>query len=336
MLIKYQALHTHLQKQLNSVYLLLGNDPYLLNDAAVQIKQAFLKKHTDVSQAIIDIQSPADWSLLMSEANSYSLFTDQILLDARFEKKSIDATGKSELTSYLTSINEQCLMLLRAPQLSTKSIQWLMNDPNVVVVQIYTLTTPALIQWIDLQLQAKNIRVEQGITHLIHQFTQGNMLATAQFIEKLALCVKPGEMITLPMVREQLSDQSHFDVYALAEACLNGNADQCIRLLKQFEAERIEPTLILWILTQEIRQLIQLHYLLNQNMTMDNACQQLKIWNSRTSLYSKAVKRLSVTTLLAFLSECKLVDELIKTSQTLQIWHQFDCIALSLCGVKKT
>lgn len=333
MLIKYQALAALLHKKTDAIYVLLGNDPYLLNDAALQIKHAFLKR-PEVSQAVIDIQSPADWSLLVAEANSYALFSDDVLLDARFDKKTIDATGKALLSEYLAAINEHCLILLRAPQVSAKALQWLVDNPNVVVVQIYALAPPALKQWIDIQLRAKALRSESGVTDLIHQYTQGNMLATAQIIEKLSLCSKPDDLITIAMIREQLSDQSHFEVYALAEACLNANAVHCMRLLQQFRAERIEPTLVLWILTQEVRLLIQLHYLLQQRTSIDAACGQLKIWSSRVSMYAKASARLSLQPLLTLLGECRQLDEMIKTSQSMQIWDRFDLIALSLCGAR--
>lgn len=333
MLIKYQALSGLLQKKTHSIYVLLGNDPYLLNDAAVQIKQSFIKK-TDVSQAVIDIQSPADWSLLIAEANSYSLFSDYVFLDARYEKKTIDATGKGLLTEYLSAINDRCLILLRAPMLSTKTIQWLVDSPHSVIVQAYPFSAEALKQWIEKQLRAKEIQTETGVIDLVYQYTQGNMLATAQLIEKLSLCCNPGEIITMTAIREQLSDQSHFEVYALAEACLNANTAQCIRLLQQFRAERIEPTLVLWILTQEVRLLIQLHYLIKQRTPIDAACSQLKIWSSRVSYYTKALTRLSLPPLLLLLNECKELDERIKTTQNMQIWDRFDLIALSLCGAR--
>ena len=333
MLIKYQALSSLLPKKIHSIYVLLGNDPYLLNDAAVQIKQSFIKKN-DVSQAVIDIQSPADWSLLIAEANSYSLFSDYVFLDARYEKKTIDATGKALLTEYLSAVNERCLILLRAPMISSKTIQWLIDSPHSVIVQAYPFSVEALKQWIDKQLRAKNIQTETGVIELVYQYTQGNMLATAQLIDKLALCCNPGEIITITTIREQLSDQSHFEVYALAEACLNANTAQCIRLLQQFRAERIEPTLVLWILTQEVRLLIQLHYLIKQRTPIDIACSQLKIWSSRVSSYTKALARLSLPSLLILLNECQELDEMIKTTQNMQIWDRFDLIALSLCGAR--
>ena len=332
MLIKYQALPSLLQKKSHALYVLIGNDPYLLNDAAIQIKKLFLKR-AECEQTILDIQSPADWSLLIAEANSYSLFSEHVLLDARYDKKTIDAAGKTLLIDYLKAVNDRCMIVLRAPLLSAKALQWLVDSPHVVVIQLYPLTALALKQWIGAQLLSRGMNVEPAVPNLIHEYTQGNMLASAQLLDKLALCCSPGEIVSESLVREHLIDQSHFDLYELAAACLNADALKALRLLQQSRLERTEPTFVLWILTQEVRLLIQLHYLLNQSTSMDNACNQLKIWSSRVQLYSKAISRLSLEPLCQLLHECKQLDEMIKTTQSSQVWNKFDKVALALCGL---
>jgi len=331
MLIKYQALPSLLQKKTHALYVLIGNEPYLLNDAAVQIKQLCLKR-TECEQTTLDIYSPADWSLLIAEANNYSLFSEHVLLDARYDKKTIDAAGKTALTDYIKDVNDRCMIILRAPLLSAKALQWLVDSPNVVVIQLYPLPPHALMQWIGAQLLSRGMRVELAVPNLIHEYTQGNMLATAQLLDKLSLCCAPEEIVTASLVKEHLIDQSHFELFELAAACLGADALKALRLLQQSRLDRTEPTLVLWILTQEIRLLIQLHDLLNQSFSIDNACSQLKIWSSRIQLYTRAISRLTLEPLYQLLHECKQLDEMIKTTQSNQIWNKFDRVALALCG----
>lgn len=332
MLIKYQALSGTLKRKSYPVVVLIGNDPYLLNDAALQLKQSVMAQHENSIATTIDITAPADWSLLISEANSYSLFDDYVILDARFEKKSIDASGKGLLLHYLQHINDRCLLLLRAPLVPSKSLQWLIDSPNALVVQIYPLNDLALKQWIEAQFKHHKLTTELQVATLIQQQTQGNMLATAQLIEKLTLICNPHETITMSLVNEHLIDQSHFELYDLSEACLNANPLKVLRLLKQFRLEATEPTLILWILTQEVRLLIQITHLVNQGVSIDNACNQLKIWSSRIRLYAKTANRLTIEQLYDLLLECRQCDEMIKTSQGPHIWNSFNNIALSISG----
>lgn len=332
MIVKYTALDPLLQKKTHSLYVLIGNEPYLLNDAALKIKQAFQKK-ADCSPTILDVNTPADWAIVINEANSYSLFSDQVLLDVRLDKKSIDASGKELLLNYLEAVNSSCLILLRAPLIPIKSLQWLVDNPEVAIVQALPFTDQALKTWIAAQFVTKKLQVEPTVPHQVYEYTQGNMLAAAQFIDKLSIVCSPNEVITPQLVNDHLSDQSHFELFELAKSCLEANAHKTLRLLHQSRCERTEPTLLLWILSQEIRLLIQLHYLIKQSVLIENACSQLKIWSSRTFLYTKAIKRLPLDSLYPLLYECKQIDEMIKTSQSTQIWNKFEFIALALCGV---
>ena len=335
MLIKSQALMSHLQKKIQPIYILIGLDPYLLNDAAISIKKAW-RQSGDTDEKIVHLNTATDWSLLQEEANSYSLFSEHVLLDARFEKKTIDATGKAILSKYLQNINPRCLIILRASTIPAKQLQWIANNEHVTVVQAAPLTESALQPWIATQLKQRAIRHAPQVPTLIHQYTQGNMLACAQVIEKLALISDDKNPVTLEDAKEQLIDQCEFQLYELADACLSANTEKALHLLRQACSTRAEPTLILWLLTQEIRQLIQLSYLLKQSIALTTACNQLKIWPQRANLYKMTLARLSLTKLYELLHDSKKLDERIKTNQNHQIWHGFEQIALSLClGISK-
>lgn len=330
MLIKYQALPSHLQKKMQAIYVLLGLDHYLLNDAALSIKKAWSNRG-ETDEKILDITTPADWKLLQEEAYSYSLFAEQVLLDARFEKKTMDAAGKEILSHYLQDVNPRCVIILRACAVATKQLQWIANNEHVTLVQITPLTDNAIQSWITAQLKQRMIQHAPQVPALIHQYTRGNMLACAQVVEKLSLINQDTSVLSVEDVREQLVDQCDFQLYELADACLTANPEKAIRLLRQACNNRSEPTLILWLLTQEIRQLIQLSHLLKQRITLSTACTQLKIWPQRATLYEKMLARLSLSKLYQLLHTSKLLDGQIKTNQNHPIWHSFEQLALSLC-----
>ena len=328
MLIKYQALASLIQNKSHALYVLIGSEPFLLNDAAHQIITCFSKR-AEYARTILDIETPSDWSSLLTEANSFSLFKDNVMLDARYEKKTIEAIGKELLSNYLKSINERCVIILRAPNISSKSIQWLTDNANVVVVQIYKFSELMLKQWIQIQCQSHGLNIQPLVFNHMYQFTQGSMLATIQLLKKLALCYTSGEIITESMITEHVNNLTQYELRELGEACLTGDVSRALHLLQQFRHERTEPTLILWILTQEIRLLIQLNHLVNHNTSFEAACQQLKIWSSRIQLYAKASARIPNTQLYPLLLECKQIDDCIKISQITLVWNKFDSIVLS-------
>lgn len=327
MQIKTQALTTLLNKKFHAVYILIGAEAYLFNEAAEQIKRVFQSK-TQALSTIIEMNTAADWDLLISEANSYSLFSETILLDARYDKKTLDAAAKAALNAYLAQINERCLILLRAPNISAKSLTALANDANVLIVQNTALTETGFKQWITQQCRSRNLLLPDVLANHLYQYTQGNMLACAQLIEKLALCTPSGELISETILEEHLHDQAHFELYELADACLTAQPLKALRLLQYAQQTRVEPTLILWLFTQEIRVLIQIQQMIQSGLSPDAACKQLNIWSSKFAYYTKSISRFSKETLHQLLQTCTAIDESIKTGRSHNIWQEFDRLAL--------
>lgn len=330
MVIKYPALLQHLKKSTKPIYVLTGLDPYLLNDAVLNIKKAW-RQQGEIDEKIIHINTPADWKSLQDEANSYSLFADLVLLDIRFDKKTMDATGKEAINQYLQNINSRSFIILQLSAVPAKQLQWLSNNEHVVLVQILPFSENELRHWIASQLTKGSITYHPDVPHLIYQYAQGNMLACAQVIEKLSLSFDKSQELTVADVEPQLIDQCDFELYELADACLASKEEKTLHLLRHAHNTRAEPTLILWLLTQEIRQLIQLLYLQKQDIPFSTACGLLKIWPKRTKLYETALARLSLAGLYQLLQVSRKVDEQIKTTQAYSIWYAIEKLALLFC-----
>ncbi|MDI9818856.1 MULTISPECIES: DNA polymerase III subunit delta [unclassified Legionella] len=335
MLIKQQALASYLaHKPLPNLYILIGQEPYFLAESADNIRQAWQRQEGETEETTININNATDWNLVAEKANSYSLFANRCLVDIRYDKKTIDATAKAFLNQYLKNINPSCLLLIRAPNLPLKQLQGLTNNNSIHVVQIFNLNALAIQSWIKEKLLAKGIAFEPEIPTLIHLYTQGNMLACAQAIEKIEL-INEDTLLTAAIVKEQLVDQCHYQLFELSDACLSQNANKAIHYLRHARTEDTEPTLILWLLAQDIRLLIQLIELTSQSIPLSTACSQLKIWSQRSKLYQSSLKHLHKELLLQLLQFCKKTDEYIKSNQSNRVWYALEQIALSLCLGKK-
>lgn len=330
MLIKYPALEQTLKKTKAILYILIGQDHYLLNESAVLIKHAWYPEH---ESKVFQFNNANDWSLLIEEANSYCLWAKYTLLDAHFDKKSLDATGIAAMKTYLKDPNPNCLIIIRAPLVSIKQLQWFSTQDNATVIQAQPLDKPQWMRFIADKLTAKSLIFDANILHLIYQYTQGNLLASVQLIEKLALIYDAKTTLTIPMVEEQLLDQCEYQLYELADAILAGNAEKAIHILRHAQLNRTEPTLILWLITQEIRLLLQLLNLMAKNIPVGRACQQLKVWQQRVVLYTNITKRLSLTDLNMLLLFCQKIDEIIKSSQNAFAWSYLEQLVIKLCAI---
>ncbi len=125
--------------------------------------------------------------------------------------------------------------------------------------------------------------------------------------------------------------KSQYSLFELAQVCLDGNLEQAIYLLRQ-ATDNLEPTLILWSLTQEIRQLIELNHL-SGTMPFNKACQQLQIWSQKLPFYNKAHQRLPKATLQGLLTKSQAIDSLIKSGSRLQVMHSLENLIIGLCAI---
>lgn len=330
MQIKQQALNQHLKNKIAPLYCLLGQDNYLIEDCLKAIKTQIKVKH-DVDEKIINIQSTDDWLKIKEETSNYSLFSDSTLLQLVYEKKSLDATGKKILNEYLQSINTKCFIIIKAPNIPAKQLQWLTQHAQGVLVVSYPLNAESMKQWIKEQFHKNQLDFEPNIAELIYQYTQGNMLACAQAIEKISLCYDPGTRISKQQALEHLFNQCEHSLYDLVEICLLGQADRSIQIIRQMAQSKTEATLVLWMLTQEVRTLMQLHFLLQQNIDVASACSQLKIWSQRVSLYRSCIKRFNKERLQVLLNYCLSIDEQIKSHLNSHMWDSLELLALGLC-----
>lgn len=330
MQIKHQMLSQQLQKKIAPVYLLTGQDNYLIEEALTAIKSAIKAKH-DVDEKLINITAAEDWNTVLEEANSYSLFSETVLLNILYEKKTLDAAGKKTLTQYLNSINSRCFIVIRATEVPAKQLQWLSAHEQVTAVVAYPLTPDAMKTWIANQFKKNMLQFDHQVPELIYHYTQGNMLACSQVIEKIALSNEKNTQINTQLALEHLSDQCDHSLFELATLCLSGQADKAIHILRQAANNKTESTLVLWILTQEVRKLLQITYSLHQGIDFKAACSELKIWPQQTSLYQNSIKRMNSALLQNMLSYCQLIDTRIKSNLNTHVWDALEKLSLSLC-----
>lgn len=327
MLIYRQALPNQLKKKHPAVFVLVGTDPYLIDESASAIKCAW-QQSEEVDIQLVEIQSPNDWLRLPESANSYSLLATKTLLDIRFNKKILDKTGKETLQAYLKKPNHRCLILIHAPLTAAKQWSWSNDATDAIVLHLTPLTEQGFKSWLNTELKATNLQYDRDVPDLIHDATQNNMVAAKQTIEKLMLTFKAGEKVTIEQVQAHLSQQSEYQLYEFTDACLLGKLHKALHVLRHArQTSRVEPTLILWLITQEIRRMIQLSTLLKANVPIAKACGQLKIWPKKAPFYQGSLKRGSTKHWQSLLVHAQQLDEAIKSSQV-QTWERLEELVL--------
>lgn len=320
MLTKLSSLSATLKNNTFQVYLICGNDQFLMKEAQQEIKKKLLRQF-DCESTSIQINHPNEWNDLKDQASSLSLFSEHSIFHVSFEKKTFDKNGHHFIEQIINTNNTHCSIIINAPNLQIKSLQQYTNHKNFLITQVFALSDSALVSWIKQKLNTNQLSFESDVPHMIQQHSQGNMLAAAQAVDKLALSFEHDETITADVVKTHLIDQSQHGIFELVDSLLLGENDKSILLIQHAKNTRVEPTLLMWLFTKEVRLLISIFHEMKAQSSFGATCKKLKIWNNKTALYQSAYQRFEQKTLYGYLQSANQIDQLIKSNlSTNTLW----------------
>jgi DNA polymerase-3 subunit delta len=335
MKINSQQLKAQIKQGLAPVYLIAGDEPLQVQEARDLIVQhanqvGYSERHS------FHATSDYDWDCLLAEINQQSLFSTKALIELRINSGKPGKTGAAAIEKFLSELPRDKILLIITPKLDSiqQKSKWVKGiEEKGAFITVWPIETAQLPRWIQARLQKESLKTTPEGIQLLADQTQGNLLACAQEITKLSLLYGEKTLST-DEINEAIGDQARFDLYSLVDQALLGEAENTVRILTQLQESGTEPTLILWAITREIRQLIQLNTLIQGGERFDSACSKLFIWNTRQSIYQSALRRLTQSQLLLAIERASRIDLIIKGMEQGNLWLAFNELLLALAGSK--
>jgi len=294
MRLRIDQLDAQLAKVLSSIYFITGDEPLQLGESADAVRRA-AKDAGYSSREILDAGKGFDWNELAAEANSLSLFAEKRVIDLRLSSAAIGRNGSQAFVEYAARPPADTLLLITSPKLdrSQQSSKWVKAlDECGVLVQIWPIDGPRLPSWIEQRLRKNGLIPEAEVVPMMAERVEGNLLAAAQEIDKLLLLNGPG-VITVEKLIESVADSARFDVFGLVDSALMGKSARVMRMLAGLRAEGIPPTVVLWALAREIRQLASMAYAMERGgQSADQAMAAQRVWNQRKAVVRQGLVRL--------------------------------------------
>lgn len=317
--------------KLKSIYLLSGDVPLLLQEGRDKIRQS-ASEAGFLQREIFSIEGSFNWTQLQQRLQTRSLFSDRCVIDLRINKW--EETLTKLLVDYLAAPTDELVLIISGPKLTgaQQKTKWYKTIAKAgEAIAIWPIGPEALPRWIQQRLQQTNVSLDHEGIQLLAEWTEGNLLATQQAIQKLNLLF-PNQRISEKQLIEALTDNARFNVFDLGNAVLLGNAERALRILNNLRQEGTEPTLILWVLAREIRQLIGLIKQYESGVPLPQILQ--KEWQSRKNLLSTAIKRLNYEKTLRCLQYAYRLDRMIKGADTGNYWDGFASLTVSMASAR--
>ena len=335
MLLKGEQLAAHLERDLRPLYVLYGDEPLLVIEAADTIRVK-ARQQGYSEREVMTVLPQFDWGQLLAAGGNMSLFGDKKMIDLRIPTGKVGKEGSAALQQWCQNLSMDNLLLITLPELDWREEKAVWFSALVNAGVAIKLMAPALADlpiWIAGRLRRQKQSADQESLKFIAERVEGNLLAAHQEIQKLGLLYPPGELSTT-QVREAVLNVARYDIEGLREALLAGDVARLSRTLNGLMHEGEAPPLVLWAMSEEIRALAVIRNGMDSGKPIDALLKDAKVWGPRATPIKKALQRLSTVTIETALQHAGKIDLLAKGIGRGNIWEEFLRLGLHLCARK--
>lgn len=162
---------------------------------------------------------------------------------------------------------------------------------------------------------------------LLADYVEGNLVAAAQALEKFYLLRATGT-ITSEIVQSVLSDESQFSIFDFVDNLISGNTARTLHVLHSLKENGVEPILILWGITRELRTLADFSSQLKQGVSFDQLCQKQRVFAKRQPLVRRFLNRFNAAQCWHALTHALEIDQMIKGAREGNAWEALEMFCL--------
>ena len=187
--LKVPQLASHLESSLSPVYLISGDEPLQIEETSNLIRQK-ARDSGFVERQVFHADRSFDWSQIIEQSSNMSLFGDKKIVELRLPTGKPGISGGKALQEYCENVPDDMLLLIQSAKIekATLKSKWVQAISQVgVFMRIWPLTGEELVRWVQDRLKKEELSGDRQSAEYIASRVEGNMLAAAQEIEKMAL-----------------------------------------------------------------------------------------------------------------------------------------------------
>ncbi|PPI88717.1 DNA polymerase III subunit delta [Candidatus Pantoea edessiphila] len=328
-----QQLSTQLHKKLHNCYILIGNEPSLINESANLIN-TIAKKNGFGESFYFIIDNSTNWINLFIICNSLSLFNTKKVINLQFNEFSQNELITKQLNVLSKLLHPEILFIYRIGKLNKNdesSIWFKIISRCGISVLCWKLELNNLYKWVEIRAKDMKLSIDDNSIKLLCHYYEGNLSALTQTMKMLCL-QWPDRKLTLSRVKLSISKTQCFSSIVWVNALLEGNIIRAIKILNELERSNNEAILLLNTLQRDILILVKLHYYQQKQKPLCVVMDNCNVWKQRRYLFKYALKRLDTTNLQTIIHLLIKVETSIKQNYTKIVWLQFEMLSFLLCN----
>lgn len=338
---------------LRPVYLIAGPEPLRVLEAADAVR-ARARDEGVAEREVLDADGrDFDWSRLTGSLGAMSLFASRRLIDLRLPSAKPGKDGAEAILDFCAHPPDDVVLLITGEDWSRqhggKWSEAVAKTGHHAIA--WTLKPHELPDWVERRLRARGLRADRDAVERLVERVEGNLLAAAQEIDKLALLIAtpaqdrassrdlrehgPGEagprvpeggarpppvrpsmaessVITADMMEAYVADAARFDVFRLVDAALNGQPALVVRMLHGLRAEGEAVPALMGMLVMELQRAAALARAQARGGNLAAEFKAQRVWDAKQAVYRRALQRHDAARWERFVIEAGRVDRIAK------------------------
>ena len=301
------------------VYLLAGEELLVLEAADALRAQA--KRLGYAEREVLEVEQRFDWDDLARAAAGMSLFATRRLLDLRLPTGRPGVDGARAITEFCANPPPDVTLLITAMDWSSKHDgAWSRKLDAAGTMVVFNAPRPnEWAAWIGARLASRGLSATPDAAALLAERVEGNLLAAAQEVDKLAV-LRAGDnsRIDAAAMESLVADSARYDVFKLTDAALAGEGARALRILAGLRAEGDELIAMMgWLVNQ-----LQLALRLANAPDLAAQARAERLWPAREQLFRKALRRAPREHWLACLARASRIDRIAKGREQGEPWRE--------------
>ena len=328
-------LETHLNKGLQALYVLVGDEPLAQGECLDAIRLAARSQGYEERNSLI-AERHFNWRQVQSYGQSISLFASHRLLEINIPSGKPGVDGGKAIQALVNQNLPDTTVVIILPDLerdALNSIWYTLLEKTAVTITLNEVNAANLPQWIATRLAQQGQKASTETLHFLANQVEGNLLAANQEVQKLGLLYPQGELSD-ETVREAVLNVSRYDAFQLGEAVLAGDPARTTRILQGLQDEGENAVAVMNPLMWVLRPLVRIKQAEMRGENVTSAMANARIYGDKQTLVKRALARLNLRQLEAALQKLADIDKTAKGVMQGDAWLEISRLCFGLAKVR--
>ena len=301
--------------RLDAVYLLAGEELLVLEAADALRAQARRLGYGE--REVLEVGQHFDWDDVARAGASMSLFASRRLIDLRLPTGRPGIEGAKAITAFCADPPPDVTLLITAMEWSSKHDgAWSKKLDASHSMVVFNAPRPhEWNAWVGARLASRGLSASADAVALLAERVEGNLLAAAQEVDKLAVLHGEGRIDATEM-ESLVADSARYDVFKLTDAALSGDGARALRVLAGLRSEGDELIALMgWLVNQ-----LQLALRLANAQNFAAQAKAERLWQSREQMFRQSLRRAPREHWLQCLARAARIDRMAKGREQGDAW----------------